>query len=192
MPRAAATPPCPSPQPTCCLGTPTALWGRMLDPALQHSKQGNSSSVWAPQLQSCGPEGDFCPIWGALLHTRVTQPRGACRDAPAAATVQCPFPHTQASILVLLGSSLTLATKGLCEHGQGHSAAIAATSSAAWLGAPTLTRSPAGLHRTVAHCWQPAGYQRSPAAPQRAAEERGQDPRGKAASPGHGESSPEA
>lgn len=69
--------------------------------------------------------------------------------------MQSLFPHTQASSLALLGSSLTLATKGLCEHIQGHSATIAAASNAPWLEAPTLTHSPAGLHRSVAHHWQP-------------------------------------
>lgn len=45
------------------------------------------------------------------------------------------FSHAQASTLVLLGSSLTMATNGLCEHSQEHSAAIAATCSISWLGA---------------------------------------------------------
>lgn len=176
----------PSPQPTCCLGPPAAVWGRMLDPAPQHSEQGNSSSVWAPQLQSCGPEGDFCPIWGALPHARVTQPRGAHRDAPTAATVQCPFPRTRASTLALPGSSLTLATKGLSEQGQGHHSHLQHSVA----GSSHADRSPAGLHRSIAHRWQPAVCWRSPAPPQRAAEDRGQDSGGKAASPGHGESSP--
>ena len=69
--KAAATPPCPSPQLTSCLSTPPAVWGRMLDTARQHSEQGNSSSVWAPPLQSCGPGWDFCLIWRALPHARV-------------------------------------------------------------------------------------------------------------------------
>lgn len=131
----------------------------MIDPVLRHSEQG---PCLGPSAAVLWPRGAFLPYLGSSAPRQGNMSKG--RDGPTAATVRCPLPYAWASTLVL-GSSLTLATKGLCEHGQGHSAVIIDASSVLWLRAPMLTHSPAVLHRSMAHHWQPMGCQRSPALP---------------------------